>query len=130
MLKKVAHISLIVLLLLATTGVTVFKHYCGNSLMSKTIGVTSKHCCGDGHCNNCHNDIKSFKIEDDFESNAFHIDFKSPTLDLLQDFTYNFLLSLSTAYSPSAVYLIYHRTYIEPPLLAMDQCARLQVYRL
>ena len=131
MIKKVAHIAVVVLLLLATTGVTVFKHYCGNSLISKTIGYTEKHCCTNGHCNSCHNDSQSFKINDDFESSNYNLDFKSPASSILDTFLNNVLIGLSTAFSPSAVYLIYHRTYIEPPLLAaMDQCARLQVYRL
>lgn len=131
MLKKVAHIAIVILLLLATTGVSVYKHYCGNTLISKTIGMQKKSCCGDAHCNSCHNDIANFKISDDFEASYFDINLKASATRILDKLIDNILIGLYSSFSPSAVYLIYHSAYTEPPLLACaDRCARLQVYRL
>jgi hypothetical protein len=66
MLKKVVHISLIVVLLVSTTGVTVYKHYCGNSLVSKSIGIPTKNCCYKG-CNKCKNELSFLKVTDNFQ---------------------------------------------------------------
>jgi hypothetical protein len=66
MLKKAANIAIILLLLVATGGVPVTRHYCGTVEKSFSIYSTPKSCCG-GHCDKCHNVFKFSKVNDVFE---------------------------------------------------------------
>jgi hypothetical protein len=77
MFRKVIHIILALLLLGTTTGMTVYKHYCGSSLKSVSINSTPKSCC-EKPCGCCHNESFSVKIHDNFSVTAF-------TFDLNQD---------------------------------------------
>ena len=79
MLKRIAHISLIMLLLLSTSGITVYKHYCGNTLMGSSIVLKPKGCCKP-QCKCCHDETKYLKITDTFES-------QKASLNLQADFT-------------------------------------------
>jgi hypothetical protein len=65
MLKKAGNIVIILLLLVATGGMPVTRHYCGMSEMSFSVYSTPKACCG-GHCDKCHNVFKFSKVNDDF----------------------------------------------------------------
>lgn len=72
MFKKISHIALMSLILVTTMGMTVSKHYCGDSL--KSVGVLSApdRCCEvPSGC--CHNESFTIKVEDDFSvaTNAF-----------------------------------------------------------
>ena len=65
MLKKITHIVFGLLLIVATSGFTISKHYCGNQLFSVSI-LHAKVCnCGD-KCKDCHTDIIQVKVYDDF----------------------------------------------------------------
>ena len=66
MLKKATDIAIIFLLLVATGGVPVTRHYCGTAEKSFSVYSTPKACCG-GHCNKCHNVFKFSKVKDVFE---------------------------------------------------------------
>jgi len=51
MLKKSIHIALILNLILAMTGFSVAKHYCGDRLISVDVNTTEEPCCGnDSDC--------------------------------------------------------------------------------
>jgi hypothetical protein len=65
MLKKAGNIVLILLMLIATSGVAVTRHYCGPNEMSFSIYSTPKSCC-DSHCDKCHNVFKFTKVNDHF----------------------------------------------------------------
>lgn len=85
MIKKTTHIIIAAILILATTGFTISRHYCMGSLVSVSINHTSKDCCGNGHCNKCHNESQVFKVSADFltslshasEASVFHVLFTS-----------------------------------------------------
>jgi len=66
MLKKAANIAIILLLLVATGGLPVTRHYCGITEKSFSIYSTPKACCG-GQCDKCHNVFKFSKVKDVFE---------------------------------------------------------------
>jgi hypothetical protein len=66
MLKKAANIAIILLLLVATGGLPVTRHYCGPAEMSFSIYSTPKPCC-EGPCDKCHNVFKFSKVKDAFE---------------------------------------------------------------
>jgi len=69
MLKKAANIVIIILLLIATGGMPVTRHYCGAVEMSFAVYSTPKACCSD-HCSKCHNVFKFSKINDNFEAGS------------------------------------------------------------
>jgi hypothetical protein len=69
MLKKAGNIAIILLLLLATGGLPVTRHYCGAAEMSFSVYSTPKACCN-GNCDKCHNVFKFSKINDNFEAGS------------------------------------------------------------
>lgn len=80
MMKKISHISLIFLLLAATTGMAVSKHYCGNSLISIVFFGEAEPCCDSGNC--CHNETQFFQVDEDFSAPAFAQIPQTPELEL------------------------------------------------
>lgn len=69
MIKKAGNIVLILLLLIATSGIAVTRHYCGPTEMSFSVYSTPKSCC-DSHCDKCHNVFKFSKVNDNFEAGS------------------------------------------------------------
>ena len=69
MLKKISHIIVAFVLLIATTGLTVSKHYCGELLISTLLFSDSDPCCKEGEC--CHNETAFYQIEEDFAAPGF-----------------------------------------------------------
>lgn len=65
MLKKIAHLAMIVLLTVATTGFTISKLYCGNRLIAISIFKSIKCNCGD---KDCHTNIKLIKVSDNYSA--------------------------------------------------------------
>jgi|APIni6443716594_1056825.scaffolds.fasta_scaffold397006_1 hypothetical protein len=130
MLKKIVHIGVIVLLLFSTMGVTMYKHYCGNILITKTIGQVPKKCCGDD-CKGCHNDSKTFKITDNYEASNNSLTFKADVQKIFDNFSLAFVLLHITFDSYSDNNLFTHLKNCDtPPLIAENQTAMLQVFRL
>lgn len=66
MLKKFSHIVLSLLLLLATTGMAVSKHYCGDALVDVALNKNAESCCNDGAC--CHNETQVYQLDEDFSA--------------------------------------------------------------
>jgi len=66
MVKKILHIATILILMLATTGVSISKHYCHGSLISFSLFGKAKSCC-DSSCGACHNETAFSKVTDNFE---------------------------------------------------------------
>jgi hypothetical protein len=66
MVKKVIHILLAALLLLATTGMAVSKHYCRDSLVSTVLFGEAKACCDSDSC--CHNEFSFFQLDEDYSA--------------------------------------------------------------
>ena len=68
-MKKVLHISLILLLLTGVTGVTVANHYCHGALRFTRVAVDGEHesCCGsaDAVCGSCEDRIRSSMMDED-----------------------------------------------------------------
>ena len=67
MIKRVGNIVIMVLLLIATGGIPITRHYCGPAEMSFSVYSTPKQCCS-GHCDKCHNVFKFSKVNDAFEA--------------------------------------------------------------
>lgn len=69
MIKRVGNMLIIILLLIATSGIPVTRHYCGPSEMSFSIYSSPKPCC-DNHCSKCHNVFNFSKVNDAFEAGS------------------------------------------------------------
>lgn len=69
MLRKAGNIAIILLLLVATGGMPITRHYCGSVEMSFSVYSTPKACCS-GDCNKCHNVFKFSKVNDTFETGS------------------------------------------------------------
>jgi hypothetical protein len=91
MLKKAGHICLVILLLTSTMGITMYKHYCGNSLISKSIDFPVKNCCSN-HCKACHNETTLIKIIDNFEVSSTETNISAEISKILSPVTFSFLL--------------------------------------
>jgi len=120
MIKKSGNIALILLLLIATGGMPVTRHYCGSLVRSFAIYSTPKACCS-GHCDKCHNIFKFSKVNDNFEAGStitaqsltdfvtlhasFFIDlFDNETiLSLTDTFNLRALSNHKAGYSPAAL---------------------------
>ena len=64
MLQKSIHIALILNLVLATTGFSVAKHYCGDQLISVDVNTTEEPCCGtESGC--CKQEILYLQLDED-----------------------------------------------------------------
>lgn len=73
MFRKLTHLVIIFAMILATSGVTVTKHYCGDKLESIAVNTIHKSCCGE-KCPFCHNVTRSFKVKDNFFASDFKVD--------------------------------------------------------
>jgi hypothetical protein len=130
MLKKVIHIGVIVLLLFSTMGVTMYKHYCKGSLISKSIGHEPKNCCGDD-CKGCHNESKTFKITDNFEASNNSLTFKANVQKIFDDFSLAFvLLHITFDFYSTNNSFAQLKICDTPPLIGENPRAMLQVFRL
>jgi len=104
MLKKIIHIVFGILLIVATTGFTISKHYCGNHLFSVSIFSVDKCGCGD-KCKDCHTNLKLVKVTDNFSApDAVHPD--APiSADLFTAFNSDFSFFTSPAVTTAFVLL-------------------------
>ena len=64
MLRNTSHIILSTLLLFATVGLAISKHYCGGDLISTSIFGEAESCCDDSDC--CKNESELFQLDEDF----------------------------------------------------------------
>lgn len=64
MLGKIAHLAISVLLLFATAGITVSKHYCGDNLKSVALMNSADACCDMNSC--CHYEAHVYMLDSDF----------------------------------------------------------------
>jgi hypothetical protein len=95
MLKKAGYTLLMMLLLFATTGMTITRHYCGQNLTAVAVFSTPDNCCGE-QCPRCHNEKISFRITDNFEGAQLRVDFESGFKLLLEKHALPILLEQSS----------------------------------
>jgi hypothetical protein len=91
LIKKIAHIGIVFLLLISTSGITLYKHYCSGSLISESVIIPAKNCCCN-HCKACHNETTLFKIIDNFEVSGTETNFTIEVKKILDPITFSFLL--------------------------------------
>ena len=81
MLKKTGYILMAVLLLFATSGITIYRHYCGNALVKATVSFAPTQCCKIP-CPRCHNETIKLKISDQFSASYTNHVFSKEIKDL------------------------------------------------
>ena len=64
MFKKALHIIISLLLLLATAGISISSHYCGDKLRYVSVMSTPDNCCDDASC--CHNETHFYQMDIDY----------------------------------------------------------------
>ena len=72
--RRISHIILSIALLIATSGMTICSHYCGESLKSLKSATDSSSCC-DKKTGCCHDEISTFRLDYDFEFSEHKTDF-------------------------------------------------------
>ena len=121
MLKKVSTILFASLLMVATIGLTVNKHYCGGMLMMTSV-YTQHELCGDmpmpEDC--CEDESIVFNVEDDFQLTIAQI---SPGPDFIGLIVEPLLLNIEESNSQfgSAFYEEGSPPYPEPKIYIWDQ---------
>ena len=71
MFRKLIHLVITFSMILATSGITVTRHYCGDKLESIAINTIHESCCG-ASCPLCHNVTHSYKVKDNFVASVFN----------------------------------------------------------
>ena len=72
--RLILNTAVSIILLLATTGYTIFKHYCDDRLVSVSINSETVPCCDmEGGC--CTTESKHFQLEDDYISTIIDFNF-------------------------------------------------------
>jgi hypothetical protein len=82
-IKRAGNIIMILILLTATGGLSITRHYCGQSLMSFSIYSIPQPCCDSG-CDKCHNEFSFNKVTDEFTGSSFDSDMSNITVNLIQ----------------------------------------------
>lgn len=128
MVKRLVHLFLAFLILVSTSGVTIYHHYCGQKLISTTIDVKPDDCCGSG-CKDCRTDVINLKVKTKVIVTEASFTFKPVQTDL-PDFSFVpvdlFTSSSIQSLSPESDIGVKHVKI--KPLHAEDLEAFLQVF--
>ncbi|MBN1596858.1 MAG: hypothetical protein JW894_01050 [Bacteroidales bacterium] len=81
MLRKTIHIVLVILLLAATTGITLSMHYCGGKLVSASVNSETRSCCNMVGC--CEDITFHIEVKDKYVEPLIADDCKIVEKDLL-----------------------------------------------
>ncbi|MBS2212662.1 hypothetical protein KEM09_14685 [Carboxylicivirga mesophila] len=126
MLKKVSHIVMVLLLLVATTGLTVSKHFCQGSLVDVNIFGGTKTCCDDNETSECcDNEFSHFELDENFVIAANDIELQEVTLELLFPFIHSIVINEVERLDIKLVSF-----NPPPPQEVLDFLSDIQVYRL
>ena len=68
-MKKAGIFIVIFFLLIATGGLSITRHYCGQSFASFSLFSTPEPCCGND-CDRCHNEFSFNKVTDEFTGSS------------------------------------------------------------
>ena len=106
-MRRVFHIILSFSLMVATTGLSISKHYCGNSVVHTTLGTEAKSCMPGmdmGHgC--CDEETETHIVEDDFQISHSDIHL-NPEYDLLISYLVT-VVNLAPEFNPTSHYIAF-----------------------
>jgi hypothetical protein len=123
MLKRFSHISLSLLLLVATMGFTVSKHYCGDALVDISYNENADACCDTGSC--CHNETQIFQLDEDFSAPQI-----ASTPDLQEFVVFGFTVFAVEQTPAKQIAETFYQNNSPPPLTATEALSLRQVFLL
>ena len=124
MVKRISHILISLLLIIATTGVTFTRHYCGGNLISSSLLGKTHNCCGT-HCKSCHTEVSTYKVADNFAATTFKIDHA-------QELTLDWLISPAVDLFSASIdhyFSVNKLLFNSSPPIAENPSAFLQIFR-
>ncbi len=125
MFRKIANILVLILFIVSTTGFTISKHYCHGNLVSVSINVEAKSCCGVSDNDCCKNENEFCQLTDDFAATM--------PFNIVNDFSFDISLFVQESFglvSTTEIGSIYlNKGFIPPPDLSVV-LADLQSFRL
>jgi hypothetical protein len=72
MFRLILNSVISLLLLITTTGYTIFEHYCGDRLVSVSVNAETEQCCDmKGGC--CNTESKHYQLDNKFIPTTFHL---------------------------------------------------------
>lgn len=99
MFRKVTYILIAMLLLIATMGFSVSKHYCSSRLVGISINSVMEYCCTDkGTSDCCRNETEFFQFDEDFAGPVIIENNQIQELDILFPSMFVNLLDRSTIF--------------------------------
>ena len=122
MLSKISHISISILLLIATTGLTISNHYCSHSLAQSEKTSTESNCC-DVNSDCCHKEVQTLRIDNEFESTKFIVEIASNSMPILRS---NNTPQIDFLDNSKVIYPFEG----PPPLITLEFLSNIQVYLL
>jgi hypothetical protein len=122
MLKKIGHITLVLLILATTAGMTISEHYCGDTLREVSFMHEADPCC-DIPDDCCHNESSTYVIDDSFSVSNFNFEFTTQLISIPVCFE---LYKVSLEEQPSTLFWI--NTH-PPPNISTTQ-AKVQSFLL
>ena len=130
MLKKTGYIIMAVLLLFATSGITIYRHYCGNTLVKASVSFAPVQCCKIP-CPRCHNETIKLKISDQFSASYTNHTFRKEIKELfIFPSAPQFIIASLTNLPPSHSQSFKVKPFFAFSFLAGTPEARLQVFLL
>jgi hypothetical protein len=124
MLRKISHIFFSFMLLIATTGMAVSQHYCGEYLVSTSLFGNADPCCNSGEC--CHNESSFFQLDEDFSTPQISKIPMFNQLSVFENFSFNTNWKLPKITVNKALRLFGHL----PTLPTLKALSIIQVFRL
>ena len=130
MLKKISNIILAFIFLFATSGITIYKHYCCERFVKQTLYIAGSDCCK-GPCKCCHTEVVTLKLNDNFVSVKTGINFNDfytnifKNVELPSDILNLSVIKDFTSYSKNELFI-----WLLHPLLAESSSAYLSVFRI
>jgi hypothetical protein len=130
MIKKSLNILLAFVFLFATTGITIYSHYCGGYMVEQSVYFKTEGCC-EGFCKCCHTEVLSVKVTDNFLSEKLELNFTKIISKLLDinKYTLEIASYISKSFSSQStgrevIFWLLH------PLLPAEKTSILCVFRL
>lgn len=81
MFKRISHIIVSVLLLIATTGFTTYSHFCGEELLAESMQTNKNDCC-DVASTCCHEEAEILQIDTEYLLASFDYNFGQSAVEI------------------------------------------------
>lgn len=127
MIRKIAHIVFALILLVASAGFTVSKHYCNNHLKNISIDKPAESCCGMDEEGCCKTETVLIQLDDEAVANA-SVSVPLNTETGIQPMTILHVLSLLIF--TESVQEVFHEYISPPPRKIQTVLSQIQSYLL